>query len=53
MKPYKVVGEAFNFLKSKFKELEQCGLITKGASDWGMAVMCIPKDSPTEKFRAV
>ena len=27
MKPYKVVGEAYEFLKNKFKELEDNGLI--------------------------
>ena len=53
MKPYKIVGEAYTFLKAKFNDLEKCGLITKGSSDWGTAVMCVPKDSPTEKFRAV
>ena len=55
MKPYKVIGEAYTFLKYKFKfnDLEICGLITRGASEWGTVVMCVPKDSPIEKFRAI
>ena len=53
MKPYKVLGESYTFLKTKFEELERLGLIKKGHSDWGTAVMTVPKDSSEEKFRAV
>ena len=53
MKPYKVVGEAYQFLKNKFDELERYGLVIKGSFEWGIAIMCVPKDSLSEKYRAM
>ena len=55
IKPYKVVGEAYKILKDKFNELEACGLISKGSFEWGIriTVTCVPKDSPTKRFRAI
>lgn len=53
MKPYKLLGKPYEFLKSKFEELERLGLIVKGSSEWGTAVMTVPKDSVVEPYRAV
>lgn len=33
--------------------MEKDGLVIKGKSEWGTAVMTVPKDSLTEPFRAV
>ena len=53
MKPYKLIGEQYTFMKNKFEEMEKFGLITKGESDWAMAIMCVPKKSPTKRFRCL
>ena len=53
MKPYKVMGKPYEFLKQKFAEMEKLGLIKRGKSKWGTAVMTIPKESAIEPYRAV
>ena len=53
MKPYKLVGQPYEFLKMKFEEYERLGLIRKGSSEWATAVMTVPKDSPTDIRRQI
>ena len=53
MKPYKLIGKAYTFAKNKFQEMEDNGLIRPTKSEWGTAIMCVPKDSKTEEFRVV
>ena len=40
-------------MKKKLDKMEHLGLISKGKFDWATAIMCVPKDSPIEPFRAI
>ena len=53
MKPYKIMGDAYDFMYKKFNQMEKDGLISRGESDWATAVMVVPKDSKEEPYRCV
>ena len=40
-------------MKNKFEEMKKFELITKGESYWATTIICVPKDSPIERFRYV